>query len=350
MARLAHATIYGYDPYDNDDDQDRGSPDLGGDPATATRQDDEARDTAASPSSSSVGGNAPTQPRLPGTGDEDHGDAVPAGLNRAQRRAQRRTPNRNGHARPTRQPNPFHLGLLRLDLTALRRGYTIDGEACELAGTGPIPVAVATQLLGQATIKLVISDNNGGVVHVTHIGNGKPAAEGLGALPGGTSMPERRPGPSTHLALVHIAANELRAHSPETLPGSELCTVAGVGPVSTAATRRMLHPWLLKLVLRRGVAVAGYIHRGRKATVAQRMALLWTQPECTVEGCPHSFVEIDHRLDWAKTHVTRLEALDRLCHHHHSQKTLQGWALVAGTGKRPMVQPSDPQHPLTQAA
>ena len=31
--------------------------------------------------------------------------------------------------------------------------------------------------------------------------------------------------------------------------------------------------------------------------------------------------------------------------YHHHQKTVHGWALVDGTGKRPMVPPDDPRHP-----
>jgi len=30
---------------------------------------------------------------------------------------------------------------------------------------------------------------------------------------------------------------------------------------------------------------------------------------------------------------------------HHDKKTYDGWALVAGSGKRPMVPPDDPRHP-----
>jgi len=59
-------------------------------------------------------------------------------------------------------------------------------------------------------------------------------------------------------------------------------------------------------------------------------------------------LETDHRVDWADTHVTWLEWLERLCECHHDKKTHQGWALVAGTGKRPMVPPDDPRHPRHQ--
>jgi hypothetical protein len=69
-------------------------------------------------------------------------------------------------------------------------------------------------------------------------------------------------------------------------------------------------------------------------------------PTCTVEGCNRStYLENDHREDWATTHLTVLDWLDRPCAHHHKLKTHHGWALVDGHGKRPMVPPDDPRHP-----
>jgi len=68
--------------------------------------------------------------------------------------------------------------------------------------------------------------------------------------------------------------------------------------------------------------------------------------QCSVLGCSaSSHLETDHRADWARTHVTVLEALDKLCKHHHRLKTTEGWALVEGRGKRPFVGPDDPRHP-----
>jgi len=50
-----------------------------------------------------------------------------------------------------------YLGLIRCDLTALQRGRTHGDELCEVAGLGPIPVATAVDLLGDATWKLVVT-------------------------------------------------------------------------------------------------------------------------------------------------------------------------------------------------
>ena len=67
---------------------------------------------------------------------------------------------------------------------------------------------------------------------------------------------------------------------------------------------------------------------------------------CTREDCTRTQrLENDHREDWAKTKHTRLDESDPLCGHDHDLKTHHGWALIEGTGKRPMVPPDDPRHP-----
>jgi len=65
--------------------------------------------------------------------------------------------------------------LLRLDVTALRHGYTEGDEVCEIAGVGPVPVAVACELLGDALLKIVITDGVD-VLNVTHVGRTRTAA------------------------------------------------------------------------------------------------------------------------------------------------------------------------------
>ena len=56
-----------------------------------------------------------------------------------------------------RQARPEQLALLRLDVSALWRGYTKGDELCEVTGLGPIPVATARRLLGDAALKLLIT-------------------------------------------------------------------------------------------------------------------------------------------------------------------------------------------------
>jgi hypothetical protein len=102
----------------------------------------------------------------------------------------------------------------------------------------------------------------------------------------------------------------------------------------------------LKLVITRGVDVVNVTHLGRGPTAAQRIALLWATPACTNTQCGHTLgIQHDHRTPWTQAQETVLDNLDRLCTPCHRRKTHHGWALVAGTGPRPLVPPEDPRHP-----
>jgi hypothetical protein len=127
--------------------------------------------------------------------------------------------------------------------------------------------------------------------------------------------------------------------------GDELCEIAGLGPVPVSTALDLLGESVLKLVLTKGDDVANVTHLGRAPTVAQRIALLWQSPCCSVEGCTRTRLEIDHRDPWAKTKHTKLGELDGYCSFHHWLKHHEGWGLVEGTGKRPMVPPDHPDHP-----
>jgi hypothetical protein len=155
----------------------------------------------------------------------------------------------------------------------------------------------------------------------------------------------RRADSPTYLALLRIDFTALQRGYTQ---GEEICEIAGIGPIPVTRARELLSDSAIKLIATKGQQVANVTHFGRKPTTAQRAALLWSQPTCTVAGCDHSIVEIDHRDDWRKTYRTRLEGLDPLCPHHHRLKTHHGWALVEGTGKRAMVPPDDPRHPDNQ--
>jgi hypothetical protein len=155
----------------------------------------------------------------------------------------------------------------------------------------------------------------------------------------------RRADSPTYLALLRIDLAALQRGHTE---GDELCEIAGIGPIPVNRARELLSDAVIKLIATRGEQVANVTHYRRNPNTAQRIALLWSQPTCSVAGCDHSIVQIDHRHDWHKTRRTRLEDLDPLCPHHHRLKTHYGWALVSGTGKRAMVPPHDPRHPNNQ--
>jgi hypothetical protein len=129
--------------------------------------------------------------------------------------------------------------------------------------------------------------------------------------------------------------------------GEETCDIAGVGPVPVSVIRDLLEtdPFVAA-VLTDGHDVISVAHLGRSPNAYQLTALEWFQPQCIVKGCNLTMrLENDHRADWADTHQTPTDGIDRYCDHHHDLKTYHGWALVDGKGKRDMVPPDHPDHP-----
>ncbi len=63
---------------------------------------------------------------------------------------------------------------IRVDLNAIKRGHTENGETCEIAGVGSIPVATATEYLGEAFLKLLVVDGVE-IKTVAHMGRHIPA-------------------------------------------------------------------------------------------------------------------------------------------------------------------------------
>ncbi len=78
-------------------------------------------------------------------------------------------------SRKAKQGRPQHLALLRLDVEALWRGYAKGDELVEVTGLGPIPVAAARRLLGDAVLKLIITKGEA-VAHVTSLTRGPTQA------------------------------------------------------------------------------------------------------------------------------------------------------------------------------
>jgi Domain of unknown function (DUF222) len=165
----------------------------------------------------------------------------------------------------------------------------------------------------------------------------------------GNGAPRRSSSPNpSFLALLRVDLDALVRGRTE---GDELCDIAGVGAVPVRVARDCLSEAILKLVITRGIDVVNVTHLGRGPTAAQRIALLWTSPRCTNSRCSHSLqIQHDHRKPWAEVHETTIDNLDRLCDPCHKLKTRDGWALVEGKGRRPLVPPDDPRHPGNRAA
>jgi hypothetical protein len=128
----------------------------------------------------------------------------------------------------------------------------------------------------------------------------------------------------------------------------ELCEIVGYGPVAVSVIEELLANGnaFVVGVLTRAQQVQGVFHHGRHPNTYQSTALDFLHPTCAVAGCSaRGGLQSDHREEWAKTHYTVFDLLDRLCPHHHRLKTYKNWALVEGTGKRDFVPPGDPRHP-----
>ncbi len=74
----------------------------------------------------------------------------------------------------TKTSRPNAVINIRVDIDALKRGCTEHGEVCEIAGVGPIPVATATEYLGEAFLKLLVIDGVD-IKTVAHLGRHIPA-------------------------------------------------------------------------------------------------------------------------------------------------------------------------------
>jgi len=77
-------------------------------------------------------------------------------------------------ASATKATRPNAVMHIRVDIDALKRGRTEHGEICEIAGVGPIPVATATEYLGEAFLKLLVVDGVD-IKTVVHMGRHIPA-------------------------------------------------------------------------------------------------------------------------------------------------------------------------------
>ena len=155
--------------------------------------------------------------------------------------------------------------------------------------------------------------------------------------------PVRPSGPPKVIVRVDLGAL-LRGWPAE----GEVCEIAGFGPVAVSAIRDMIDTEdpFLTAVATRGVELVGVAHLGRRPNAWQQTALQWLYPSCANDACSaRARLDYEHRLDWAGTHFTVLDLLDRLCGHCHALKTRRSWSLVDGRGKRALVPPDDPRHP-----
>jgi hypothetical protein len=100
----------------------------------------------------------------------------------------------------------------------------------------------------------------------------------------GAEPPAKTPNPR-YLALLRVDREALRRGD---VRDDELCEITGLGPIPLRTARELLGEAVLKLVITKGTDVLHVTHLGRGPSAAQRVALLWSSPGCTVEGCPRT--------------------------------------------------------------
>ena len=189
------------------------------------------------------------------------------------------------------------------------------------------------------------TDDGGAEAGGKEVGGTEAGGAEAGGVERGTRPPKapRRASPPKIIVRVDLEAL-LRGRATD----GEVCEIAGFGPVAVSAVGDMIDTQdpFLAAVATRGEQLVGVAHLGRRPNALQQTALQWLYPGCANESCSaRARLDYDHRVDWATSHMTVLDLLDRLCPHCHALKTRQNWALVEGRGKRPLVAPDDPRHP-----
>ncbi len=108
---------------------------------------------------------------------------------------------------------PTYTAVIRADLSVLVNGRAQNGEVCEIAGVGPVPVATARALLGDAILKLVLTQGVD-VRNVTSLGRGPSAAQKVALLGAADVLSRtlRPPGAARSRPCVRSRVREDEAH------------------------------------------------------------------------------------------------------------------------------------------
>ncbi len=108
--------------------------------------------------------------------------------------------------------------------------------------------------------------------------------------------------------------------------------LAGYGPVIADIARQVVKnqqntEWRWTLVdPDTGMPIDGGITR-RRPTTAQRRRVQTRHRTCVHPGCrmPATACDIDHRIPWSESHITKTDDLAPLCRHHHTIRHRHGW-------------------------
>ena len=136
---------------------------------------------------------------------------------------------------------------------------------------------------------------------------------------------------------------------PPTCEQLSKCEIPGIGPIPVTLARQLSEDAILKVLVTDGVDVKAVAHAGRTIPAHLRSALEVRDRKCIVPRCDRTIdLETDHRNTYARTRVTRLEDLGRLCRWHHYQKTFLGYTYRGGPGHWEWIPPENRDEDLTE--
>ena len=143
------------------------------------------------------------------------------------------------------------------------------------------------------------------------------------------------------LAMIVVHVSHAAYERGWTEPG-EICEIEGLGPVPVGVARRLGSDAILKAVVIDGVDVTRVSHLGRTIPAQLRTAIEVRDRTCVIEGCEiDRHLQIDHNIPVAAGGFTELANLARICHHHHSTKTLRDLRRVGPLGEQRLVTKSE---------
>ena len=127
-------------------------------------------------------------------------------------------------------------------------------------------------------------------------------------------------GPPVNILVRVDLTTILRGHA----IAGETCEIDGLGPCPWPPSARWFPQAAIDLIITKGVNVFNVTHFGRNVNARQEIILDWLGEQCPRLGCGATRnLQIDHRVEWSKIHITEIANLDKLCIPDHNRKTRQ---------------------------
>jgi 5-methylcytosine-specific restriction endonuclease McrA len=156
------------------------------------------------------------------------------------------------------------------------------------------------------------------------------------------SRSRRRPSRSSSLRHAIVVTVPHTLFLTGTGSSGEVCHVPGVGAVPVSVVRQLMeHDPIVKTIVTRGREVTAIATMTRRVKDDLRLAVLHQHAyRCGVPTCDNTrFLELDHRIEFAKGGPTSIENLRPLCSVHHDQRTTEGYQLEGEPGDLRWVAP-----------